>query len=254
MELNPREKWNAWHVDGDETARASIVEHNLPLVRHIASRIRNSMARHLEIDELVNAGCIGLLNAVDSFDPSRELAFSTYAFPRIRGAIMDDLRKADNSTRLARRRRRQIAGAEAQLASSGKRAPDPRATACRLDIQVETLWKWKARVRQSTPLSLDRPIGKDAADGPTMAEHIPGTTGAVVEDRLTLEEEKRILRDCVYRLTERERLVLHLYYFEELKLRQIAEVVGLTESRVSQIRKKALQTLRSHMGVLRDVQ
>lgn len=252
MEPDTRELWIALREGADESARARIVERNLPLVRHVAGRIRRSMGGQLDLDELVNAGCLGLLNAVDSFDPSRHLAFSTYAVPRIHGAIMDDLRKADTSTRSARRRRRQIAAAEKELAAEGNTAPDARETAGKLDINVDTLWKWKARARQGAPLSLDKPVRTDSGDGPTMGELIPGSTAAEIEDRINLEEEKEYLREKVLHLAERERLVLYLYYYEELKLRQIAEVLGLTESRVSQIRTKALQTMRGHMGILRE--
>jgi RNA polymerase sigma factor for flagellar operon FliA len=254
MEPEARDLWIAFHAGGDGSARARIVESNLPLVRHVASRVWRSMGRHLELDELVNAGCLGLLSAVDSFDPSRQLAFSTYAVPRIRGAILDDLRKGDHSTRSGRHRRRQIAAAEGVLAAAGNTAPGACDTARQLAIDVDTLWKWKARARQGAPLSLDRPVPRESGEGPTMTELIPGSTGADIEHRINLEEEKEYLRDMVSRLAERERLVLFLYYHEELKLRQIAEILGVTESRVSQIRTRALQTLRGLMGILRDTQ
>ena len=251
MEAEARDLWIAFRQSGDEAARERIIEKNLPLVRHVAGRIRRSMGGQLDLDELVNAGCLGLLNAVQSFDPTRELAFSTYAVPRIRGAIMDDLRRADTSTRSARHRRRQIAAAEKALAAEGNTAPDPRETARQLEIDVDTLWKWKARARQGARLSLDKPLCTESGDGPTMGDLIPGTTAADIEERINIGEEKRFLREKVLLLTERERLVLHLYYYEELKLRQIGEVLGLTESRVSQIRTRSLQTLRGHMGILR---
>jgi len=254
MNAEARNLWIAMRKEGDASARARIVERNLPLVRHVASGIRHSMGGNLDVDELVNAGCLGLLRAVDSFDPSRDLAFSTYAVPRIRGSIMDDLRKADTSTRLARRRRRQIAAAERELAADGNTTPDARATAHRLAIDVDTLSRWKTHVRQGRPLSLDKPVRTDSGDGPTMGELIADSSAADIEKRICLEEETAYLRKQLPHLAERERRVLYLYYFEELKLRQIAEVLGVTESRVSQIRSRALATLRGHMGLLRETQ
>ena len=160
MDAEARNLWVACR-NGDEAARTRMIESNLPLVRHVAGRIRRSMGGQLNADEVINAGCLGLISAVDSFDPSRELAFSTYAVPRIRGAIMDGLRKADQSTRCGRRRRRQIAAAEKELAAEGNTAPAARDTARRLEIDVDTLWKWKARrgrVRVSPSISRFAPI------------------------------------------------------------------------------------------------
>jgi RNA polymerase sigma factor for flagellar operon FliA len=254
MDADVRNLWTAFHEEGDETARARIVERNLPLVRHVAGRVRRSMGRHLELDELVNAGCLGLLNAVDNFDPSRRLAFSTYAVPRIRGAILDDLRRSDHSTRAGRRRRRQIADAERAVANGTSAAPGSLATAGQLEIDVDTLWRWKARARQTVPLSLDGPARADLDGGPTMGELIPDSSAPDIEHCINLKEEVRLLRDVVLELPERERLVLFLYYHEELKLRQIAEILRLTESRISQIRSSAIRTLRSRIATLRGPQ
>jgi RNA polymerase sigma factor for flagellar operon FliA len=251
MEADPTTLWQAFQ-EGDESARNLIVERHLPLVHHIARQVQRKVGGYIGIDDLVNAGCIGLLSAVDSFDTSRGLAFSTYAVPRIRGAILDDLRRLDHASRSVRQRQRAVTIAERQLSGNLDRKPADREMAKHLDVDVETLWKWKAEVRETNRVSLDRQVeGSDGA-GPTIGDLIAGSSGTEVEDDITRQEERRVLEAEVRKLPERERIVLMLYYHDELKLRQIAEVLGLTESRVSQIRSKAIRTLRGCMGRLRE--
>lgn len=244
--------WKAWQERGDETARSQIVEQHLPLVHHVANAIKRRLRGATSIDELVNAGCIGLLNAVDSYDPARGHAFSTHAVPRIRGAILDELRRTDVAARSVRKRQRMIAIAERELGAENEGKPDAQQTAERMSIDVETLHRWKAAARQTQQVSLDAPTRSDEGDGPTIAELLPDDTGNEVEERISVEEEKLAMRREFTKLGERERVVLMLYYYEELKLREIAEVLGITESRVSQIRTKALQTLRTRMRALRE--
>jgi RNA polymerase sigma factor FliA len=252
MEADATTLWKAFRQEGDEDARASIIERHLPLVHHIARQVQKKVGGYVTIDDLVNAGAIGLLGAVDSFDEKRGLAFSTYAVPRIRGAILDDLRRLDHASRSVRQRQRLIAQAERDLTTGLDRRPEDRETARRMDVDVETLWKWKSDAREANQVSLDRRVEHKDGAGPTIGDLIPGSNGSEIEDRITTHEETRVLEDEIRRLPERERIVLMLYYHDELKLRQIAEVLGLTESRVSQIRTKAIRTLRSRMGRLRE--
>lgn len=244
--------WKAFHEEGDPDARTAIVNRNMPLVHHIARQIQRRVGNLVCLDELLNAGCIGLLNAIDSFDSTRGLAFSTHAVPRIRGAILDDLRRSDIASRAVRRRQRSIAGAERKLSNQLGRKPADAETAGEMEIDIDTLWRWKADARQASTLSLDRGVNPSERAGSMVADLIRGPTGVEVEDRLTTDREIRILKNELRLLTERERIVLTLYYHEELKLRQIAEVLGVTESRISKIRTKALLTLRSRMSHLRE--
>jgi RNA polymerase sigma factor FliA len=252
MDTDATTLWNAFLTKGDEDARSSIIEQHLPLVHHIARQVQKKVGNYVSIDDLVNAGCVGLLGAVDSFDSSRGLAFSTYAVPRIRGAILDDLRKLDHASRSVRQRQRAIAAAERELSTGLDRKPGDREIASTMNVDIETLWKWKADARESSQVSLDRHVESKDGAGPTVGELIQGSRGTEIEDRITTQEESHVLEKEIRRLPERERIVLMLYYHDELKLRQIAEVLGLTESRVSQIRTKAIHTLRSRMGRLRE--
>jgi RNA polymerase sigma factor for flagellar operon FliA len=236
----------------DDEVRAHLIEKHMPLAQHIANRVHRSVGGRVALEDLVHAGYVGLINAVDSFDAGRGLAFSTFAVPRIRGAIIDDLRRADVASRSVRRRQRMIAQAEHNLTGRLDRRPTARETASALDVETETLWKWKADIRQTAHASLDRPLVANEGEAPCVGEIVPGCTGLEVEDRLTREREVAVLEEEIQRLPERERMVLMLYYHEELKLREIAEILGLTESRISQIRTRAIGRLQSTMGHLRE--
>src|ERR671936_122499 len=135
--------WQAL-ASGDHSARERLLTAHLSLVHHVARQVSRSLAANFDFDELVSAGTIGLMSALDSFDVSRGLAFSTYAVPRIRGAILDELRRQDHVPRSVRRKTRHIARARARLASTLDRAPGDRDTARHLGIDLETLWRWQA--------------------------------------------------------------------------------------------------------------
>jgi RNA polymerase sigma factor for flagellar operon FliA len=243
--------WEAYQQRGDMAARDSLLARHLPLVHHVARQVLPKLSAEVSLDDLVSAGSIGLINAVDSFDPSRGLAFSTYAAPRIRGAILDDLRRCDHVPRSIRRKQRRIAAAEEDLSGTLDRKPDARETAARIGIDVETFWRWKADTEDTVYVSLDQPALRLEGASVPASEVLQGSSGAEIEDRINHDEEVRVLRDEIMKLQDRERMVLSLYYLEELKLREIAEVLGLTESRVSQIRSKAILTLRERMARLR---
>jgi RNA polymerase sigma factor for flagellar operon FliA len=251
MAMEAMTLWNAYQKGGDETARDQLLSKHLPLVHHVARQVLRTLSVQVEIDDLVSAGSMGLINAVESFEPARGLAFSTYAAPRIRGAILDDLRKNDHVPRSIRRKQRQIAAAEQHLAGSLDRKPEDRETARQLGVDIDTLWRWKADTEEAVQVSLDQPI--NAGNGRTAmpSELLEGGSGVEIEDHVNHLQEVDVLRREILHLKERERIVLSLYYFEDLKLHQIADVLGLTESRVSQIRSKALTTLRGRMSVLR---
>jgi RNA polymerase sigma factor FliA len=244
--------WEAYQVGGDEIARQRLLARHLPLVHHVARQVMRTLTVDIEIDDLVSAGSMGLINAIDSFDRSRGLAFSTYAAPRIRGAILDDLRRSDSVPRSIRRKQRQLAGAEEALSGKLDRQPMDREMAIQLGVDIETLWRWRSDTNEAIQVSLDQPITTGSGGTAMPADLIEGSTGVLTEDDVNHREEVGVLRDEILHLKERERIVLSLYYFEELKLHEIAKVLGLTESRVSQIRSKALGTLRSRMARLRE--
>lgn len=250
------ERW-AHLRGGDDTARlaardALLTEH-LGLVHHVARQMSRTLSVKADFDELVSAGTMGLMAALEAFDHARGLAFSTFAAPRIRGSILDELRRQDHVPRSVRRKAREIHAARETLMRILGRVPEDKEVAEHLGVDLATLWRWQNDVEGAHQVPLDRTPGereRDAAPAPGDVLAHEETHGGV-EEKLNREQEVAILRDAILRLKEQERVVLSLYYFEELKLHEIATVLSLTESRVSQIRSKALGKLRGELGPLR---
>jgi RNA polymerase sigma factor for flagellar operon FliA len=244
--------WEAYTATGDMIARDRLLNEHLGLVHHVARQMSRSLAADVDFDELVSSGSMGLMNALDSFDPTRGLAFSTFAAPRIRGAILDELRRQDHVPRSIRRKSREIGAAREELTREKGFQPDDREIAERLNVDLDTLWRWQSEIEGIYHMPIDRPAGEDERRS-SPADSLPGHAGGQrIEDELNLQQEVDVLRDAILRLKEQERVVLSLYYFEELKLHEIATILELTESRVSQIRSKAITKLRAEMAPLRE--
>jgi RNA polymerase sigma factor for flagellar operon FliA len=243
--------WQAL-AQGDLSARERLLSAQLSLVHHVARQVSRRLAANFDFDELVSAGTMGLMSALDSFDVSRGLAFSTFAVPRIRGAILDELRRQDHVPRSIRRKTREISAAREALQRALGRAPEDREIAEYMKVDMQTLWRWQAELEGAVHVPLDRSAGDGDGCSHAPGELLSGDEEDAIEEKLTLTQEVDFLRDAIFRLKEQERTVLTLYYFEELKLHQIATILELTESRVSQIRSKALSKLRSELAPLRE--
>jgi len=211
-------------------------ESYLPFVRKIANRIARRVPHSVEIDDLMGAGTVGLLEALDRFDPASGRSFETYAEFRVKGAILDELRRADPLNRTARSTQRRVAAKTAQLTSAFGRPPETEEVAAAMNTSVD------AFVVKMSPLDSYRhvPLDLDAM----------GPEGEVVtqEDLLGKQEIVRLVRDSVAKLTERQQLVLSLYYVEELSQAQIGEMLGVTESRVCQILGETVKGLRARVS------
>lgn len=235
-----------------DAAREQLITEHLGLVHHVARQLSRSLSLEADFDELVSSGTMGLMNALSSFDPSRGLAFSTFAAPRIRGAMLDELRRQDHVPRSVRRKSRDIANARKELMRRLNREPEDREVAEHLDIDINTYWRWQSDTESVVQVSLDRPSIDGDRRSSTPVEVMPTDDGPGIEEILNFEEEVEHMREAILGLKEQERLVLSLYYQEELKLHQIATIMNLTESRVSQIRSKAISRLRTTMAPLRS--
>lgn len=243
--------WEAAQSGEDPAARNELMMEHIRLVHHVARQVVRSTSVDAEFDELVSAGTIGLMNAIDNFDAARGLAFSTFAAPRIRGAVLDDLRKRDHVPRSIRKKQRDLGRARESLQAEFGRAPTDEELAGELEVELDKVWKWKRDTEQAAQVSLDRQMDTKSGRGASPKEILVGDDGNSIEDRINMEEELQILRDEILNLKEQERIVLSLYYFEELKLHEIASMLGVTESRVSQIRSKAISNLRDSLAHLR---
>ncbi len=225
--------WARYRVNRDPAARAQLVEHHLGLVRYVARAIARRIVQ-AETTDLESAGTLGLLRALDRFDPSRGIAFSTYAVQRIRGAILDDLRAGDPAPRSARRSARQLAAAMSRLEQRLGRRPAPIQVAEALGIDLPTLWRWQAA-----------PVRTMSLDDPTCSAQLESAVEGSAPQWTLLETEQTVcLEAAIARLPERERAVVVLSFYEGLTLREIGQRLEVTESRVSQIRGQAVRRLR----------
>ena len=249
--METRTLWASF-ASGDLAARDALLSENLNLVHHVARQLSRSLAAEADFDELASAGTMGLMTAMESFDASRGLAFSTFAVPRIRGSILDELRRQDHVPRSIRRKSREISHAREVLMRQFGRRPEDVEIAGQLQIDVQTLWRWQADIEGAVHIPLDRTASDRDSTMPSPAEFLSNDDEAA-DERMSKEQEIVELRAAIGTLKDQERTVLSLYYFEELKLREIAHILGLTESRVSQIRSKALLRLRAKLSPVRAI-
>lgn len=229
-------------------ATDELVMQELQQVFYIASRIRDRLPRHVELEDLVSAGVVGLLEASRCFDNTKNVQFSTFAKFRIRGAIFDSLREMDWGSRLIRRRGREIADATVRLEAKLGRKPTEAEVAAEIDTDVEQLRKTVAQI-DGLQITGQRVTSSEFSEGPIdLIESAPSLGDPDAFDLCLQEEMRGHLSEAIATLTEREQLILSLYYREELTMKEIAEVVGVALSRVSQIRVAAIAKLRSALG------
>jgi RNA polymerase sigma factor for flagellar operon FliA len=234
----------------DSATRDAVLGQHFGIFYPVALLWARSRANDVELDDLVSAGTLGLIEAFENFDAGRGLAFSTFAAPRIRGSMLDELRRLDRVPRSVRRKARQIDGARSTLASTLGREPGHAEVARGLGIDLATLWRWQSERESTQVMSIDRkPTRVETARGGN--DWLAGETGDEIDESITLAQEVEHLRDAVLDLPEQERTVLSLYYFEELKLSDIARILQVSESRVSQVRSKAIGRLKKKLGKLR---
>jgi RNA polymerase sigma factor FliA len=230
--------------------RQALLTQHVGLVHHVARQLARRLSSAAELDELVSAGSVGLVQAVDSFDVSRGLSFSTYAVPRIRGAILDELRKLDHMPRNVRRRTREVTRVRDSLTNTLRREPTERELSQSLSVPVDQLRRWEMESETSATCSLDQPVRSEIGAA-TLADTVTDDRAVSIDELLTHEFEVEQLKLAIAELKEQERTVLALNFFEELKLQEIATVLGLSVCRISQIRTAALAKLRLSLSGLR---
>jgi RNA polymerase sigma factor for flagellar operon FliA len=235
--------WARWTSERDVAARDQLIVHYSPLVKFVAGRVAAGLPAGVDTGELIGTGIFGLMDAVDRFEPERGFKFETFAVPRIKGAILDGLRAIDWVPRSVRQRSRQIEQAIAVLSNDLKRAPEDVEIAAHLGIDEEELQKWLSAVAVANVGPLDHVVTGESEPRQLPASPDQGPD-AVLEDR----EVRSEMRAQVRELPDRERTVIALYYDEGMTLSEIGDVLGVTESRVSQIHSKAVLLLRSRLA------
>jgi len=236
-------QWTRWLNRRNMAARDHLIVHYSPLVKFVAGRVGAGLPSSVDPGDLVSSGVFGLIDAIERFDPERGVKFETFAVPRIRGAVYDGLRKLDWVPRSIRSRARSVEKSISELEHKEGRAPTDEELAAHLHISTDELTRWLAAIASTTVGPLDRAIAAGsepaALEGPGS-----GSPAAVVEDR----ELGQIMRAEIKKLPDREKLVLSLYYDEGLTLAEIGQVLGVTESRVSQIHTKSVLHLRARLS------
>jgi RNA polymerase sigma factor for flagellar operon FliA len=237
--------WTDFKDSGSPAARERLILHYAPLVKYVASRVATGLPASVEQADLVSYGMFGLIDGLEKFEPARGNKFETYAIPRIKGAIIDELRAMDWVPRSVRFKAREIEKAHADLESILKRAPSERELAERLGVSMSELHDVINQISFVSVLALDEllSVGTDRGEQvsllDTLADRsVDPTTG------LEGQETRGLLAAAINSLSEREKIVVTLYYFEGLTLAEIGEILGVTESRVCQIHTKAVGQLR----------
>lgn len=220
-----------------------IIEY-LPLVKYLAGRILARLPSHVELDDLVNYGIIGLMDAVDKFDSSKGVKFKTYAELRIRGSILDGLRELDWVPRSFRRRQRELERAYRKLEAEHGRAATDEEVAAELGVGLEQYYSLLDDLKGVQIGSIEAAGSEDGLD---LIEYIPDREENSPTYILEKKELQRLLAGGIDGLPEKERLVLSLYYFEGLTMKEVGLVLGITESRVSQLHSKAVMRLRGRL-------
>lgn len=241
--------WERYSKRKDPAARAELLDRYLGLVHHCARDMVTRVGHAVEFEDLVGAGTLGLVQALEGFDLSRGLAFSTYAMRRIRGSILDELRSRDWRPRSVRSKGRAMATVVSALQSQFGRAPDPVEVARAMGIDLATYHKMKEDVEGGVMVSLAGTVARGGDDALRLEETLADPSGSEAFEDVGRRETFHRLRQAIARLPARERTVLSLYYYEELNLKQIAEVLHVTESRVSQIRSQAIRRLRDQATI-----
>jgi RNA polymerase sigma factor for flagellar operon FliA len=233
----------------DKGIRDRLILTYAPLVKYVAGRLGSGLPAHVDEGDLVSYGLLGLIGAIERYDPSRDIKFETYAIARIKGAIIDELRALDWVPRSVRSRAREIERAIGELEAKTGVAPTDEQIAAKIGISVDELEESLADISRSSIAALDE-LWSVTGDGDqiSLMDTIEDESGPKPEAALDQTEMREALADAIARLPEREKLVITLYYYEELTLREIGEVLGVTESRVSQLHTKAILRLKARLA------
>jgi RNA polymerase sigma factor for flagellar operon FliA len=244
-----RDLWRRYKQGGDDAARERLVVAYSPLVKYVAGRMASGLPSHVEEADLISYGLVGLINAIQRFEPEREIKFETYAITRIKGAIIDELRSQDWVPRSVRAKAREIERAHQKLEHKLQRAPSDEEMARELGMEVQDFQDTILQISNSSIAALDElwTVGDSSGDQVSLLDTLADDQSPDPSAALDQSDLRDRVAESISRLPEREKLVIALYYYENLTLREIGEVLGVTESRVSQLHTKAVLRLRSRL-------
>ncbi|MCG6143087.1 RNA polymerase sigma factor WhiG [Leptospira bandrabouensis] len=245
--------WKKYRVTKDAEIRSYLVEKYSPLVKHVAGRIAIGMPQNVEFEDLVSYGVFGLLDAIEKFDPSREIKFKTYAMTRIRGSIFDELRSVDWIPRSIRQKAKQLENIIAMLENKEGKKVEDEEIAKELGVSMEEYNSLLAKLSGTSLVSLnDIWFLGDENDEVSFMETLESPMNMNPDNIIEKEEIKNVIVEAIQSLPEKEKKVIVLYYYEDLTLKEIGEVLEVTESRISQLHTKAVARLRSKLSKVKS--
>jgi RNA polymerase sigma factor for flagellar operon FliA len=244
--------WREYRRNKDLKVRDRLILTYAPLVKYVAGRLGSGLPAHVDEGDLTSYGLLGLISAIERYDPDRDVKFETYAIARIKGAIIDELRALDWVPRSVRSRAREIERAIGELERQLHRAPSDEEISKKVGITVEELEESLTEISRSSIAALDElwTVSSTGGDQIALIDTIEDIDAPDPQSALSATEMREAIGEAIARLPEREKLVVTLYYYEELTLREIGEVLGVTESRVSQLHTKAILRLKARLSGL----
>jgi len=246
QQLDIDQTWEQFHKTRSEHSRNLLMEHYRHLVKYAAERLHSKLPDKVELDDLISAGIFGLMDAIDAFDPARGVKFETYCSPRIKGSILDELRSMDWVPRLVRARAHQLTKATQSLETHLGRKPTEKETAEELNLDMEEFSRLQRDANAVTQVSLNTKYTD--GDGEKDIREIDVIKDKKSEDPLT-EAQKRDLKNLLTKgLTRAERLIVVLYYYEEMTMKEIGATLDLSESRVSQMHSSIMARLKAQLN------
>lgn len=245
---NVESLWKAYGADpGNEELEEQLVAHYLPLVRKLAIGISRKLASGADLDELIADGNMGLLRAVEAFDPSRGFKFETYATTVIRGAIFNGVRRLDWVPERTRSKARALQQAMDRLHTESGKEPSREDLAAALKISTDEVYELISNLSTAYLLSLDQPVAVDDSDSASYGEFVEDYSVTPLME-VEFAEERQMLRDAIASLEEREQLIVTMHYFEGVTFDAISRELGVSKQRVSQLHSRAVRVLRQALG------
>ena len=242
--------WKEYTTNRNLRLREKLLLQYLPLVKYITSKMMLSLPTCVDYNDLLSAGIMGLIGALERFNPDQGVKFETFVLPRIKGAILDELRALDWAPRSLRYKARLVEKASEQLEKELGREASRHEIANKLNMQVEHYDKVLHVLSKASLLSLDgNRVEENNSNFTSMYDLLENPESEDPEDTIECEETKKLLVRAIENLNEQEKMVMALYYYEELTLKEIGQVLNITESRVSQIHSKAVVTLKPTLAV-----
>lgn len=240
--IKEKELWSAYQIDPSEINREALIVFYLRFVRYICGRIAIDLPSHVKEEDLLSSGVEGLMDAIEKFDPTRDNLFRTYAYNRIRGAVIDELRRLDWAPRSLRRKAKEFEKTEGELEQRFGRKVTPDEIAEEMNVSREEVDTVYRDVKTTALLSLDEVIKNSSVDKATKRmDMIENKKSLTPKQVLEQKELKELLAKKIEDLPKKEKLVIVLYYYEELTLKEIGAVLEVSESRISQLHSQAIE-------------